>query len=43
MIHIEAGVQKGICIILTDQGLWVPGTKKQQAFQVLFEQDNFDA
>ena len=37
----EAGVQKGLYIIITEQGLWVWGMKKQQALKILFQQDNF--
>ena len=41
MMKTEAGVQKGLCTILTDRGLWVPEMKKQQALQVLLQKDNF--
>ena len=35
-IYTETGVQKGSCKNITDQGLWVPGMKKQQVLKVLF-------
>ena len=38
----EAGVQKVICAIINEWVLWVPGIKKQQDLQVLFQKDNFD-
>ena len=41
-MYTEAGVQKRICTVFTERGLWVPGMKKQQSLQVLFHQDNFD-
>ena len=30
-MHTESSVHKGICMILTQRGLWVLGMKKQQA------------
>ena len=41
-MQTKTGVQKVLCTILTDQLLWVPGTKKQQALQFLFQKDDFD-
>ena len=38
----ESGLHKGLCKILTELGLWVPGTKKQQDLQVTYQKDNFD-
>ena len=41
MIQTDGGVQKGLCMIIAEQGMWVPGMKKQQAIKVLFQQDYF--
>ena len=42
VMHTEAGVQKGICTVLTERGLWLPGMRKQQDLQVLFQKDDFE-
>ena len=39
-MHTESSVHKGICMILTQRGLWVLGMKKQQDLQVIFRQVN---
>ena len=41
MMQTKAGVQKGLSTILAKKGLWVSGTKKQLALQVLFQKDYF--
>ena len=41
-MQTKASVQKELCTILTDQGLWVTGMNKQRALQVLFQQHYFD-
>ena len=39
-MQTESGEHKVLCMILTEQGLWVLGMKKQQDLQVIFRQVN---
>ena len=41
-MNIKSGVQRVLCVILTDWGLWVTGTNKQQDLRVLFQKIYFD-
>ena len=39
MMNNESGVQKGICTIITERRLWVPGMNELYTLKSLFQQD----